>query len=73
MRLFIPKDKRWVSTFAQIAARIGDRGRYSETVDSILYDSADGYAQARLLYLENRRHTLGQTTAESEFEDPYAQ
>ena len=73
MRLFIPKDKRWVNTFAQIAARIGDRGRYSETFDSILYDSADGYAQARLLYLENRRHTLGQTTAESEFEDPYAQ
>ena len=73
MRLVIPKDKRWISAFAQIAARIGDRGRYSETVDSILYDSADGYAQARLLYLENRRHTLGQTTDESEFEDPYAQ
>ena len=73
LQLFIPKDKRWIGTFAQIAARIGDRGRYSETADSILYDSADGYAQARLLYLENRRHTLGQTTAESEFEDPYAQ
>jgi phospholipid-binding lipoprotein MlaA len=72
-RLIIPKEKRWIDTFAQIAARIGDRGRYSETVDSILYDSADGYAQARLLYLENRRHALGQTTAESEFEDPYAQ
>jgi phospholipid-binding lipoprotein MlaA len=72
-RLFIPKEKRWVNTFAQIAARIGDRGRYSETIDSILYDSADGYAQARLFYLENRRHNLGQTTAESEFEDPYAQ
>lgn len=73
LRLFIPKDKRWIGTVAQIAARIGDRGRYSETVDSILYDSADGYAQARLFYLENRRHTLGQTTTESEFEDPYAQ
>ena len=73
LRLFIPKEKRWVGTVAQIAARIGDRGRYSETVDSILYDSADGYAQARLLYLQNRRHTLGQTTAESDFEDPYAQ
>ncbi len=72
-RLLIPKDHRWVTTAAQIAARIGDRGRYSETVDSILYDSADGYAQARLLYLENRRHNLGQTTADSEFEDPYAQ
>jgi phospholipid-binding lipoprotein MlaA len=72
-RLLIPKNKRWVSSVAQITARIGDRGRYSETIDSILYDSADGYAQARLLYLENRRHNLGQTTADSEFEDPYAQ
>lgn len=73
VRMFIPKDKRWIDTFAQIAAKIGDRGRYTETFDSILYDSADSYAQARLLYLENRRHDLGQTTSESEFEDPYAQ
>ena len=72
-KLFIPKDKRWLGTFAKVAAKIGDRGRYSETVDSVLYDSADGYAQARLLYLESRRHSLGQSTAESEFEDPYAQ
>ena len=36
----------------------GDRYTYRETVNSILYDSADGYAQARILYLENRRHDL---------------
>lgn len=71
--LLVPKQKRWIGTFAKVAARIGDRGRYSETFDSILYDSADGYAQARLLYLESRRHSLGQPIAESEFEDPYAQ
>lgn len=71
-RGLLPADQRWIDTAARIAAKIGDRGRYSETVDSVLYDSADGYAQARLLYLESRRHALGQTTAASEFEDPYA-
>ncbi|MEL7117705.1 MAG: hypothetical protein AAGP08_19320, partial [Pseudomonadota bacterium] len=44
-----------------------------ELVDSILYDSADSYAQARLLYLERRRFELGgnETTGGGEI-DPYA-
>jgi phospholipid-binding lipoprotein MlaA len=54
-----------------LASKIGDRGRYSELVDSILYESADSYAQARLLYLQNRRHQLGQTEDEADFVDPY--
>jgi phospholipid-binding lipoprotein MlaA len=65
VRLFIPKNKLWINSFAQVFAKIGDRGRYSETYDSILYDSADSYAQARLLYLEHRRHDLGQVTTDS--------
>lgn len=73
VRLLIPKNKMWISRASKVFAKIGERGRYSETVDSILYDSADGYAQARLLYLEHRRYNLGQTTSDSEFEDPYAQ
>ena len=72
VRLLIPKDKAWIDTFAKVVSKIDKRGRYTETYDSILYESADGYAQARLLYLENRRHDLGQTTSESDFEDPYA-
>jgi len=50
------------------------RARYGDTVDSILYESADSYAQTRLLYLQNRRFELGQTAggAEGGFEDPYA-
>ncbi len=71
LRLIVPKPK-YLGLASSVAAKIIDRGRYSETIDSILYDSADGYAQARLLYLENRRYTLGQTPAESTFEDPYA-
>lgn len=73
VRILLPKDKSWIVSAAKIVSKIDERGRYSDTVDSILYDSADGYAQARLFYLEHRRHNLGQTTAESEFEDPYAQ
>lgn len=71
-RMFIPKGKTWLGTFAKVVSKIDKRGRYTETYDSILYDSADGYAQARLLYLENRRHDLGQSTTEGDFEDPYA-
>lgn len=62
----------YVGTVAKVASKIGDRGRYSATVDSILYDSADSYAQARILYLQNRRYDLGQTSgAEADFVDPY--
>lgn len=58
-----------------LAARIGekviDRGRFASTVDSVLYDSADSYAQARILYLQNRRFDLGQV-ADDAYIDPYA-
>ena len=42
---------------------MGDRGNYSDTIDSILYESADSYAQSRLIYLQNRRFELGQDQA----------
>lgn len=68
----------------KLLTRLGDRDRFSETVESILYDSADSYAQARLLYLQNRRFELGQeggTAADGAeddgfidpYEDPYAE
>ncbi|WP_235829679.1 MlaA family lipoprotein [Frigidibacter oleivorans] len=60
----------------RVLSTIGERYRYSDTIDSLLYQSADSYAQARLLYLQNRRFELG-TEAEEEaydpYEDPYAQ
>ena len=55
---------------AKTLSRVGDRYRYSDTLDSLLYESADSYAQARLLYLQNRRFELG-TEAESNSYDPY--
>lgn len=66
------------ATLAKVLARLRDRGRYSNTVDSILYESADSYAQSRLLYLQNRRFELsrgaaagGEGAAADDFIDPY--
>lgn len=49
----------YYGTAASVAARLGDRGRFTDTIDAILYESADSYAQARQIYLQNRRFTLG--------------
>lgn len=67
----LPSPEKYAGTVASVAKRIGDRGRFSNSVDSVLYDSADSYAQARLIYLQNRRYELG--GSESDFtDDPYA-
>lgn len=65
------EDQRTI-TGVKIAARAGDRARYSETVDSVLYDSADSYAQSRIIYLQNRRGEVGDTAASDvEADDVY--
>lgn len=51
--------QRDLSTGAFVAEQVIDRGRFGDTVDSILYESADSYAQTRLLYLQSRRFELG--------------
>lgn len=61
----LPKPEKYYGTAAGVASRLGDRGRYSDTIDSILYESADSYAQSRGLYLQNRRFELGDTQAET--------
>lgn len=53
---------------------LSNRGRYSDTIDSVLYDSADSYAQSRLIYLQNRRFELGSeggADAFDAYDDPY--
>ena len=54
----------------RFVARLGERAEYSSVVETTLYQSADSYAQARLLYLQNRRFALGATRDEDLF-DPY--
>ncbi len=53
-----PRPADNVGFYAEVVRRMGDRGRYSDTVDAMLYESADGYAQLRSLYLQNRRFDL---------------
>ena len=59
-----------ISAYAEIVRRMGDRGNFSDTIDAILYESADSYAQLRLIYLQNRRFELGQSDQSSEI-DPF--
>jgi len=65
--------ERYFPPTANVAARFGDRYRYSDTIDSILYDSADSYAQTRLVYLQASRFDLGTQDGASTdpYEDPY--
>lgn len=74
VRLALPNPEAYYATGAKVASRLSDRARYGDMVDSVLYESADSYAQARLLYLQNRRFQLGGGAADAEagFEDPYA-
>lgn len=80
IRLVLPGNGWAVTAGASAASTLGDRYRFSGTYDSILYDSADSYAQARLLYLQNRRFELGQSAGTDgtddafvdPYEDPYA-
>ena len=46
------------------------RYEFADTVDGILYESADSYAQMRLIFLENRRFRLGDTSQATAI-DPY--
>ncbi len=60
----------------RLGGKIGDRQRFASTYESILYGSADSYAQSRLLYLQNRRFKTGTGKDETlidPYEDPYGQ
>ncbi len=67
-----PSPEKFMGPVAKGLSKLGDRYTYSSTVDAILYDSADSYAQARLLYLQSRRFQLGQEqTNEDQGDDGY--
>ena len=66
----LPKATVRVGQGVWVATKLGDRNRFGNTIDSVLYDSADSYAQSRLLYLQNRRFELGQRN-EADYFDPY--
>ncbi|MDT8329144.1 MAG: VacJ family lipoprotein [Roseovarius sp.] len=57
-------------TAAGVSAGLSKREKFGDTIDSILYESADSYAQSRSLYLQNRRFELGGTSGNT-YIDPY--
>ncbi|WP_368185290.1 VacJ family lipoprotein [Aestuariibius sp. HNIBRBA575] len=69
-------DVSTAATGAKVADLAISRGEFGDTIDSVLYDSADSYAQSRLLYLQNRRFELGDTSVDTQLEtnaiDPFA-
>lgn len=70
----MPSPEKHIGTVGKLMSKVGQRGRYSETIDSVLYESADSYAQAKLFYLQNRRHELGDINQDvyvDIYEDPY--
>ena len=82
VRFLLPAREATAASVIKLLSRLRDRGRFANTVESILYDSADSYAQSRLLFLQNRRFALGQSDPASAatnddfidpYEDPYAQ
>ncbi|WP_232962176.1 MlaA family lipoprotein [Paracoccus tegillarcae] len=65
---WLNRDQRNGATAIRLISKAGERSRFGDTVDSVLYESADSYAQARLIYLMHRHHELGQ---EGGTDDPY--
>lgn len=67
-----PSPERYGIPLSRGLAGVDTRYEYGELVDSILYESADSYAQARLLYLERRRFELSGSANVDEDYDPNA-
>lgn len=59
----------WVRPTSTAVQVVDLRYRLGADLDFVLYESADSYAQARILYLQNRRFELG--GGETEYFDPY--
>ncbi len=74
---WVAKEKYpYVALGAGVAGAIGARSAYAEALEALIYGSADSYAQARLIYLENRRFEVRGRKVLSEpgpQEDPYAE
>lgn len=60
----------YIPSGTYIAEAADYRYTFADTVDGILYESADSYVQMRTIYLDNRRFELGDT-AQTAAIDPY--
>jgi len=63
------REARGISA-ARYAGRFADRAEYADLIDANVMQTADPYAQSRLLFLQARRYHLGIVTEDDTF-DPY--
>ncbi len=65
---------KYALTGFKVLDKLGKGSRRSDAIGDLLNDSADSYAQARLIYLQKRRYELkGKAGTLPDYEDPYAQ
>lgn len=62
--------EKYVPPTATAGAVLNNRDKFKGTIDSVLYESEDSYAQSRSIYLQNRRFELGGAVEEDL--DPYS-
>ncbi|MBY6002961.1 VacJ family lipoprotein [Salipiger bermudensis] len=71
--VYLPSPERYYSVGIRAAGKVAERVEYGDTLDTLLYDSADSYAQTRNSYLSYRRYQLGDTeTGAADYIDPEA-
>ena len=70
VRPWLGRDTWLVGLGGRLVSKAGERGRFGDSVDSILHESADSYTQTRLIWQQHRRYELGQ---EGDYIDPYAE
>lgn len=72
LRFVLPRDELYMTTAARAAGRFADRAEFAGLLDANVIDTADPYAQARLLFMQTRRYHLG-IESEDQIIDPYAE
>lgn len=70
MHRVLNRDQYLIGLGARVVSKASERARFGDSIDSVLHESADSYAQTRLIWLQHRRHELGQQGDEI---DPYAE
>ncbi|MEZ5759583.1 MAG: VacJ family lipoprotein [Paracoccaceae bacterium] len=74
LNTLLPRPESTYALGAAAASSAASRQVNADLVESILYESADSYAQARIIYLQNRRYQLGEDIYVIDpYEDPYGQ
>ena len=67
----LPVPEAYIGTASSLMWALDTRDKFAVTVDDILDNSADSYAQSRLLYLQSRRFKLGGEQAAEDVTDPF--